>query len=197
MWPELKRKAFHFCSMIYVIGLVLLPRGFYVGLLSILTFIIFILEIWRLRSPWFESHIVKIFGPLMRDHENRKISGLFWMLLGITLTCLLVRPITVAATAILYLIIGDAMASLIGMRWGGPHWPGQKKRISGSLACFLSCFLVGAVLLRPDFGWNGVWAGALTATVAEYGLLPIDDNVIIPVASALVLMLCYGLTPGF
>lgn len=197
MWNELRRKFFHLGALVYVVGLVFVPRPTYLVCLVSGTFVVGLIETARLRSPAFGAVVSKLFGSLMRSKEEQRFSGLFWMLAGVTLTVSLVKDVPVAATAILYLILGDAMASLVGMRWQGPFWPGQQKRIGGSVACWLTCLLIGFVLLRPHYGWHGVILGATTATFIEVGFARLDDNVTIPVASALVLMLCYGLTPGF
>jgi dolichol kinase len=197
MWVEIRRKIFHLLSLVYVVGLVYIPRTRYLLLLLAAGILVLISETIRLRVPMVGEAFNKIFGPIMREREQKTYSGLFWMLIGVFLTVFLVDSVPVAATAILYLILGDAMAALIGIRFKGPTWPNGNKRVSGSMACFLTCLLIGNFLLRPAYSWSGVIAGALTATVVEIGFFPVDDNVTIPVASALVLMLCYGITPFF
>lgn len=197
MWSELRRKLFHLTSLIYVVGLIYIPRKTYAVVLGSLCVAVFLVETARLKNPNWQARIHRIFGALMRAKEEKKYSGLFWMLVGVTITVVLVPDVPVAASALLYLILGDAMAALVGLRFQGPYWPGRDKRIGGSAACFVTCFLVGAVLLASPYGWRGVWAGAVTATIVELGVVPLDDNITIPVASSLVLMLCYGLTPGF
>lgn len=197
MWQEIKRKLFHLTSIVYVLGLVYFERRFYVSLLFVAAAAVFLLEVLRLHSPVVGGWLNRWFGSLMRPHEQRRFSGLFWMLIGVLVSVALVQPVPVAATALLYLILGDTAASLIGIRFGGPRWPGSAKRVSGSLACLAICVFIGAVLLRPAYSWHGILAGAVAATVVEWGIFPVDDNVAIPVASSLVLMLSYGLTPGF
>jgi dolichol kinase len=45
------------------------------------------------------------------------------------------------------------------------------------------------------YGWHGVVAGAITATLLEWSVLPINDNLTIPVGSSLVLLACYQVKP--
>ena len=50
-------------------------------------------------------------------------------------------------------------------------------------------------MLRPDYGWHGVVIGAVAATALEWGLLSFDDNLSIPIGSALALLAAYGIPP--
>jgi dolichol kinase len=113
----------------------------------------------------------------------------------VTVSALLVEPLPLLVCALLYLIFGDTAASLVGKRLQGPRWPGSEKRFSGSLACLTVCLIIGATLLRPMYGWHGVVAGAITATLLEWSVLPINDNLTIPVGSSLVLLACYQVKP--
>jgi dolichol kinase len=195
MWPEIKRKLFHMVALIYVVGVITLPRRQLILLLIVLFIAEFSFELARMKigflREWFLSH----FHGLLRTEEEQTLSGVFWMLGGVLTTVLLIPPVPVAVAVLLYLILGDGAASLIGMRLGGPHWPHSKKRLSGSLACLVVCLIAGVVLLRPQYGWSGIVVGALTATVFELGILPVNDNFLIPAASSIAMIICYGIWP--
>src|SRR5258706_6686653 len=154
-------------------------------------------ELARLKFPswneWFQKH----FGGIFREDEKSNFSGVFWMILGVLTTLLLIQPTELAVTVLLYLIVGDAFASLVGKRVGGPHWPKSPKRLSGSLACFLVCLGMGAAMLKPTYHWDGIIIGAFTATIVEVGYLPINDNFSIPAFTSLVFLLFYNLKPSF
>ncbi|MCG3205634.1 MAG: hypothetical protein KCHDKBKB_02356 [Elusimicrobia bacterium] len=189
MWPEIKRKIFHLLGLLYVVGAIFIPKNTYLLLLLSALALVGLLEYYRLKVPSINEHLLRIFGNLLREKEKSHFSGLFWMLLGVTLTIAISQPIAVTTSALLYLILGDGAASLIGMRIQGPQWPKSQRRVSGSIGCFLVCFVVGAVLLQPNFGWTPVIVGALAATYFEHGFLSLNDNITIPVGSAAVLML--------
>jgi dolichol kinase len=106
-------------------------------------------------------------------------------------------PARVGATALLYLVLGDGVASLAGKGLKGPRWFRSDKRISGSVACFLMCAAAGAALLRPDMGWGLILAGAAAATLIEMGPVPLNDNLVIPAGSALVWALLTHARPLF
>lgn len=195
MWHEIKRKIFHLAALVYVVGLIYMPRPVYLIVLTCLFALELSLEIIRLKNAatgrWFAAR----FGGLMREEEKSKLSGVFWMLLGVLTTVLVAKPVPMAASALLYLILGDAIASLVGMRFGGPHWTGSKKRMSGSLACFAVCLFVGVVLLRPSYEWHVVVIGALAATFLEHIPIRINDNFLIPTGSALALLISHYSVP--
>ncbi|MCB4756534.1 MAG: hypothetical protein LHV69_05820 [Elusimicrobia bacterium] len=189
MESEIKRKLFHLVSLGYVAGLYGIPEPAYiVALLSFLA-LVSLVEFLRLKfkpvNDWFFRH----FGGLFRKEEGTRLTGAFWMLLGVTITVTLSAEKQVAVSAILYLILGDGVASLAGKSLRGPRWPNSVKRLTGSLACFLVCVLIGYYLLLPTHGWIGVLAGALTATVVEVLPLPLNDNLTIPVGSVLTLLI--------
>ena len=195
VWTEIKRKFFHLAALIYVVGIIYLPRETYLCILVPALAFVVAVESLRLRRPSVNDWFLRRFGGLFRPEESQRFSGMPWLLAGVTATVALAAPVALTVSAVLYLILGDALASLVGIRFGGPHWPGTRKRLSGSLACFTICLFIGAVILRPEYGWHGVVIGALAATAFEAGLVPLDDNFTIPLGSALVLLLCYGIPP--
>jgi len=193
MWNEIRRKIFHLCGLIYVIGLVYIPRPAYPILLTVLVALIFLLEQARLRVPSVRALFFKYGGTLFREHEYHRLSGVFWMAEGVWVTVMLMKSVPLAATAILYLLLGDTMASLAGKRLRGPKWPRSDKSISGSLACFFMCLFVGWALLRPNYyGWDGIVIGALVATIAEALPSRLNDNFTIPAAATLAFLFCFG-----
>jgi dolichol kinase len=197
MWPEIKRKFFHLMALVYVVGVIYLPRSRFLLLLLAWLVVEVLFEKARHRNVFLNDWIFERFGPLFRPEERGHFSGVFWMILGVLTTGLLLRPVPVVVTVLLYLILGDGVASLVGMRWGGPRWPRSKKTLSGSVACFLVCLLVGATILRPAYDWSGVLAGAVAATLLELVPIRLNDNFLIPAGSSLVMMIFYGLRPVF
>lgn len=196
MRDEIVRKIFHFGALLYVAGFIYVPRKIYLLLLCVLFISTWLVEWSRLHSAGENHWTVRWFGALFREKERNKYSGFFWMLAGVLVTALLIEPQALAVTILLYLIIGDTMAALVGKKIGGPTWPGRQKTWVGSLAFLVSCLVIGGFFLTPPYdSGTGLFWGALTATLAEVGFIPIDDNFIIPVACSVVLMLCYGLTP--
>jgi len=194
---EIKRKIFHLGAFVYVAGLFFIPLETYIGVLGIALVLVAVLEYLRTHVGFFRDLSFRWFGEIFRDEERGRLSGVFWMILGVFSTVILIKPVPVAFSVLLYLILGDTAASLVGMGFGGPRWPRSKKTISGSLACFVVCLAVGAVLLRQTYGWTGIFLGALAASISEFGFFGLNDNFFMPLVSAMVLMVYFGLRPIF
>jgi dolichol kinase len=196
MIAELKRKAFHALGLGYVAGVLLLPRPVFLAAVAGLLILDIAMEIARLNWPGFAEFLNRRVGGLFRSEESRRLTGVFWMLLGVLSSALLIESSRIVSVIYLFVIFGDGIASLAGKGLGGPHWPGSPKRISGSAACFAMCAMMGGIFLRPDYSWLGILAGAFTATALEYGVIPINDNFLIPLGSSIVLKWIYQLGWG-
>ena len=190
---EIKRKAFHLTALIYVVAAVAVPRPIFLAALSGFLAAVILLEIARLAIPALNTFAHRIFGSVFRASERHRLSGVVWMLGGVLAAAVILEPLPLLVTALLHVILGDAAASIAGIRWGNRRWPGSNKTVVGSLACLAVCFLVGIVLLRPAWGWEGIAAAAVAATLAESGVLRLNDNLAIPVLSATAFAVSYGL----
>jgi dolichol kinase len=107
---------------------------------------------------------------------------------------LLLYGLDAGGTAILYLAWGDPAAEVSGRRWGRP---GQRKTLAGSLACLGACLAAGAVGIFA--GGLSPWAalaGAVVATLVERWSPPPDDNLWIPIASGLAILLARAAAGG-
>jgi dolichol kinase len=129
----------------------------------------------------------------MRDHERHQLSGTCYFSLGCTIAITLFPP-AVATTSIIWLVLGDMSAALIGVSFGGDivvvkMGRGGKKSMEGSVAMFVVCVAVGLVAFSGRYLHEyPVFLGALAATVVElYEPFQINDNLSIPVISSLAL----------
>ena len=104
--------------------------------------------------------------------------------LGILLT-LLIFPSPVNGAAIAIFALGDSAASIFGGLVGKRLPFNKGKTLEGSLAGFFFAFLAGSLFVAP---WIAA-IGAAVAMIVEYLPLPINDNVLIPVFTALALIL--------
>lgn len=190
---ELKRKAFHLLGLMYVALLLKMDAAQASRLLAVIFIGLAAAEFLRLKNPAVRTFNQKLFGSIMRAEEANRLSGVFWMSLGALASSLLLqkRP-ALAGTAMLYLILGDAAASLVGKSVQGPRWPGFPKTISGSLACFLVCLGVGFLTLYPRYGVDGIVVSALVATIVEIPPSRVNDNFLIPLMTSVFFLLWFG-----
>lgn len=154
--------------------------------LSLITLLFLVLEISRFLFPQFNRQIFKIFGSILKQESRNRILGTTYFLSGSLLTVLFfTKPVAIAA--LLFLIFGDAFSALVGVKWGRTKI--GRKSLEGSLAGFASCLFIALILkytyLGLDIGIT-LW-GALAATIVELLPLPVNDNLSIPLCSALVM----------
>jgi dolichol kinase len=185
MDSELRRKIFH------EIGL-LIPINYYIFFdkkdaifgMSILVLLFVFIEFLRLRYNFGTEFIPKVVGKTVRDYEEVDLSAATYFIISSFFAVLLFEKY-IAIAAITYNSIGDFFSAMIGKKFGNTKYMGGKKSLEGSFACFISCFLVGLLILNPFLAMSG----ALAATFAEGYLIKVNDNLSIPIISGIVLTL--------
>jgi dolichol kinase len=120
----------------------------------------------------------------VKDSESRKPTGSFFYLLAAPITILLFQE-TVAIASLFIIAIADPLCSLAGMKWGKTKVLG--KSLEGSSVFFVVSLLILSAFIFP------VHVRLITAIVATLTELftPkwLDDNITIPIVTALVLKL--------
>jgi len=154
----------------------------------------FILDLLRLRDRGFNSRFMKAFSALIRQSEENRFNGSTFLCLAFFIVILLF-PRTVAITAMLFLSLGDAAAEL-----GGKHFGRLKifgRSLEGTLAFFLVAFPVAYSLIDD---WRVALLGALAGALVELFSFEVDDNLTVPIGSALALwmaLLLFHFDPAF
>ncbi|MBZ0254020.1 MAG: hypothetical protein K8I02_11835, partial [Candidatus Methylomirabilis sp.] len=142
----------------------------------------FMIDLFRLTLPVGNDIAFRYFSAVIGDSERRNFNTSTYFVLGAFLTVLLYEK-HIAVVALMFLSLGDPMGALIGSKYGSIKVFG--KSLQGSLAVFLTCFIVGSFLIDPKLAF---W-GALCATMFELLSSKINDNVSIPLFSGLAMTL--------
>lgn len=166
----------------------------------------------RLIYPEFQNYLVNQFRNILRPRELISIPSAFYFMLGVALLVLIFSK-TVALLGILYLSLGDPMASLTGIIYTNRVHGGKSsggKTFAGSFGAAVTCALVTMVFLwfscnppadsyirstgnaLPDMELSkmiiislyGGFVGAL-AEATQIGNL--DDNLTLPLISGILL----------
>jgi dolichol kinase len=153
-------------------------------------------ETARLRIPTFNEKVLRFWGPLMRSCEMNRMSGTPFYLLA-TVLAFAIFPKPVAVLSVLYLAIGDPIASVFGIMYGkGSPKIAQGKSLIGTAAGVVSCALVTLVFMKvypvpvSDGAWLGLsLVGGLAGGLAELAPFDMDDNFTIPMISGFVMWL--------
>ncbi|MDR2708623.1 MAG: hypothetical protein LBC07_01425 [Elusimicrobiota bacterium] len=163
---ELKRKAVHLLSLIYVFGFWYLPKNIVVWGLAIAIFITACAEFLRFSVPSLNNFFKNNFKGFYRKEEAHKISALIGTLSGALLTILLFDNRYMVLASFLYLAFGDAAAAIVGK---GVGQSGYKiffhKTLQGSAACLITCFIIGLFLFNPIFALLGAVIAALVEAI--------------------------------
>jgi len=193
---EIERKIFHLSGLLVpLIYQVLLQYRFSqrdcTRICWVITVVGFSSDMLRIHVP-----VVQRNWPLkaiLRDQEQTQLCGGSYFALGCTLAIHFFAPV-IAMTSIIFLVLGDMSAALIGRSFGQSVCsmkigPGGKKSVEGSAAMFLVCFIFGCTIFsQVHLREYSVFLAALSATLTElYEPFGINDNVSIPVLSSLAL----------
>jgi dolichol kinase len=180
---HLGRKLYHtiggigLLSLYYVLG-----RERALMVYAALFVTVLALDIARLRIPAFNRFIFSNFRSFIRENEAKKLTGTAPYVLGIGLSLYLYRT-EIATAAVCFLAFGDVAATAVGERWGKKKIGG--KSLEGSLAFVGAAAGAGFLLslaglpLAPGL----LVAGAVVAAAVELLPLPVNDNLLIPLAS--------------
>ena len=170
---ELVRKAIHFCSLGFPIGIYLAPEHVAKLVLLIFAMVTLAVDVIRLHVPHFRALFYFLFGRIIREHERFNLLGSTYLLLA-ALLCVYAFSKPIAVVSLGFLVVGDTMAALVGRRWGRTQI--LNKSLEGSLACLAACILVGWLYPGPEITWPMILVGSVIATLFEFLPIPLDDN---------------------
>ncbi len=183
---ELRRKLIHLAGLFVPAIYGATSKEVILLLVGAATVCAFIIEVARLKSQRANEFFFKLINGYARGHEEKKVTGATYYAVAALLTVAFFSERT-AIASLLFLTLGDSAAALVGTRYGVHKLFG--KSMEGSAACFLTCSVVGWVILR------GVGlVGAAAATLIELVPVPVDDNVRIPLVSGAVMTLLLSVT---
>lgn len=190
MRRELQRKSFHLAMIIVPVGVYFLPYTPALLGLIIATFATVAVDLMRLSDHRLRRFFLQLFRPLIRRHEEEHLLGSTHYMIAALLS-VVVFDHEIAIAALLFLVLGDAAAAIVGKRFGQPLFWGKSPQ--GSIACFVVCLALGLWLLRsPELAV----IGALTATVAEAMPSPLDDNMRVPIFSGIAMQIAARFLQG-
>ena len=181
---EVSRKIIHLLYMIVPLIHVYLitDRMYMLIFLSFMLIFCFFIEFYRTQYFAMHKFFKKYLHFMMRDSEKKgEITGATWVFAGSIFTIILI-PKPFCIVALFFLAVGDTFAALIGINY--PFLKIGHKTLSGSIACFVFCCIIGLLF---SFGLNTstIVFGAFIATLTEMSSVKINDNLSIPIISGL------------
>ena len=193
---ELRRKAIHMAFVIVPITLLhpWLPwpqtRGEWTVLLVLLVLTALTLDLVRIHERRIGQFFRSFFGEMIRDHESTQLLGSTYLLIA-TLLAVDLFPRPIAAAAVGFTVLGDALAALVGRTSGRTKFFG--KSVEGTLAGFVACLAwAGYLAAGGHLSWQVAVTGALVASLVELLPIPLDDNLGITLVSGYAMKLLMG-----
>ncbi len=158
-----------------------------------------LLDLLRHKVAALQTFSLKVFGGIMRRREVRGITGTTYLLVGVAIV-LAIFPHNIVALSLLFLALGDPIASFVGVKYGSLKIVG-KKTLEGTLASFAMCCLVAFCF----YSWKQLMVehlyvvsllSGLVGAVSEVIPLRIDDNFVQPVLSSSLLYVLFYVYGG-
>lgn len=180
------RKIYHLCAGLVIPLLYSFYEKFPIFIFALsLTGISVIGEIIRWRYPKINKFLIEKFWLHIKEKEVSKITGHTYMLISSCLVILLFEK-HIAILSLIYLAVGDVFASVIGINYGRRML--FKKTVEGFFGGLVTSTICAVLYWNiTGFPLNVGIAGAISAALIEVLPLPIDDNLIVPFFSALVM----------
>ena len=184
---EIRRKIFHLVSLVIPLGYLMLERETTLKAVAIAFVVVITMELARLFNPRFRNKIHPFFSSIMRGAEEKKLSGVTYMLIGAWVTIYLVEK-EIAIIALLLVSISDAAAAIVGTAYGKIHlW---QKTLEGSVAFFTVTGIM--MILASDLSLEQKLVGMITGTLVELLPIPVNDNLSLPIVTALAMQAVGG-----
>ena len=175
---EVLRKLFHLFGLILPIGYVYFGPSVAKKLMIVAVVVVIALDLVRLYWPLARRAYVRLFSPLSREKEERRLTGASVFVVAQTLVAF-VFPEAIVPVAMTFGIVGDTAAALIGKSVGGPRWQ-PNKTVSGTIGSLAVSFLGGIAWMTLP--WHTVLIGAAASALAEGLVRRINDNFVMPIA---------------
>jgi len=170
------------------------------SLMAGITLIFLVVDFLRLHLNPFKGIFIVLFGSFLRRREFSSLTGASYLMLASTV-CILVFGTGLLGTsqaegrgvfiaAISFLAVGDTVAAIVGLSFGRVKI--FRKTLEGTLAALVSCIGIAylvSVLPGLDLPLSIGILGAVSAALVEALPIEVNDNVVIPVFSGVVMMI--------
>ena len=143
-------------------------------------------DFYRSKSPFVKKAFMFFVSPFIRDVEEDKMTAASHIAITFFLV-LAIFPIEISVPACMLLSVADSASGIFG-RWLGKHTWFKHYTIEGTAAFIIA----GLAMFMIGFSYIPVWKAAVVVVFCALfeGLFDrFDDNIVIPVAAAVLLMM--------
>ncbi len=181
---EIYRKSIHFLSLSIPFGYSQLSKENTLSILIPISILIIGVDCARLFINPVRQLFDSIFKTVIRDHEERHLTGSSYVMISAVVTIWLF-PKYHAIFGLLLLGISDTFAALVGKKYGNHQL--FNKSIEGTLAFFISSMIITYYFSPIPF----LYAMIASVGAATIEVIPVklDDNFTIPLFTCTILWL--------
>lgn len=180
-----KRKLYRLTGFIIPLLYFFTDKSVILNITFIALIIFLTLDVLRILSRRFNHELFERLKSFVKPKEEYSMSTTTLFLISATLTLAFSQK-EVAITAIIFFIVGDTVAEIFGKIYR--DYKIGRKSLEGSLACFSSCIMIGTLLIAPlSISLFFVIKAAFFASLIELASQKIDDNLTMPIGTALLL----------
>jgi acyl phosphate:glycerol-3-phosphate acyltransferase len=137
----------------------------------------------RLLSPAFNRFIMDRFSLLIRRSEEKSFTGATFVCLSFLVVVFFFSR-EIAVVSMLFLALGDTAAEIVGKNWGRRKYLGRS--LEGMGGFFVVAVPVAWIVLQD---WRVAVMGAAVGALVEFFSIGIDDNLTVPIGSAMALLI--------
>lgn len=181
------RKVLKLAGAVFPLSLLFVPAAITLSVLFILLLVAAAFDVVRFLAPRLNTKYLDI-GALSKRKEQRFISGYTLFLFSAFIVLRYFSP-EIAIFAMLAFIFGDLLAP-IGKDIFLPVRFIKEKTLGGAMIIFTVAVIIG-IFLRSlaslPLSMNAVWIGALAAALLDQLSFAVDDNILVPIGTALIL----------
>ena len=184
---EIVRKLLHLTALIIPVTYLKINNLFFVNsFISLLFLSIIFLELMKKNNTIIWKIFNSFFNPFIRKYEYKKPMGSSYMIFSFFLIILFFNKIIVA-TSMFITILSDALAAIIGLRYGKLKTI-NNKTLEGSYA-FLVCTIIILFIATTNLSLYVIIIISIIITAIE-AFTPMEyDNLTVPIFSAIILTL--------
>ena len=185
---EILRKIIHLFDSIIPLSLFFISRDALLLLLAPITFIFILLDIGRHYISYLGKLYLNFFNIVTRDVEKKKnnVTGASYYLLGCLIVVYFFDDLDIIMASLLIMSISDSFAALVGVKFGKTKIYGNKS-LEGSFAFFISTIIILYIFINNLTSFEFLIISILITFVELLSFYRINDNLTIPVFSAILL----------
>ena len=185
-----KRHLLKLSAVIFPLGLIWLPKEFITIFLASLLVVAVVFDVWRLLNPGLNKKYLDK-SSFAKQKESKRFSGYTSFLLGALIVTLFPREI--AVVSLVFFILGDIFAPLSKeVKYLPTKILIHDKTIGGFIIILTLSFFGGWFLwsLTPLLlTWKIIILGAFFTAIFDQLSFVIDDNLLVPIGTSLLLLL--------